>query len=105
MLNLEGSCRPREAAMVSKCANPACATPFRYLHEGRIFALRTGSAEQLGACSERVIERYWLCNACCVTKTLVQRDGVVRLRALEAPATEVLPKRGPCGVSRSRRAA
>ena len=102
MLDLEAGCRPTEAVMVSKCANPDCSAPFRYLHEGRIFALRAGTPVQLGECSERVIERYWLCNACCVTKTLVLRDGAVTLRTLEIPAMEAPPKRATHGVSRQR---
>jgi len=32
--------------MIGKCANPACSTPFRYLHEGRLFRFERGVSEK-----------------------------------------------------------
>ncbi len=83
--------------MVSKCANPACMAPFRYLHEGRIFTVpaepRAGTAP--------VVERYWLCSTCCDSMTLVLQRGKVLLRALaEVPEPEMKPVRSAERASR-----
>lgn len=67
--------------MVSKCANPACMAPFRYLHEGRIFSVRSDSAETV---VEHAVERYWLCSTCSDRMTLVLQRGKVTIRALAA---------------------
>ena len=65
--------------MISKCANPACTTPFHYLHEGRLFQMETGhqaaeNPEHKKA--PRRIEYFWLCNACAVDFTLRYQRGV-----------------------------
>lgn len=74
--------------MVSKCANPGCNTPFRFLHEGRIFTDHYHGGHQAGAS----IERYWLCSRCCDSMTLVIEAGEVRLRALAAiPESGIKP--------------
>ena len=70
-----------EAVMVSKCANPACVAPFRYLHEGRIFTVDVKAAEHRPG-GESNVERYWLCSKCCDSMTLVLQGGKVTLRAL-----------------------
>ena len=70
--------------MVSKCANPACKAPFRYLHEGRIFSIRSDSAEHSTKAAGRTVERYWLCSTCSDHMTLVLQSGKVMLRALAA---------------------
>jgi hypothetical protein len=67
-----------EPIMVSKCANPACKTTFRYLHEGRIFTDHYHHRDS-GSTS---VERYWLCSTCCGNLTLVIEAGEVRLRTL-----------------------
>lgn len=69
--------------MVSKCANPACNTPFRYLHEGRIFTVRTDHLRRRDG-ADPSVERYWLCSNCSGSMTLVMEAGQVRLRALSA---------------------
>lgn len=66
--------------MVSKCANPACMAPFRYLHEGRIFSVRCAAEPAI----EHPVERYWLCETCSDRMTLVLQRGRVTLRALAA---------------------
>lgn len=65
--------------MLSKCANPACTTPFHYLRDGRLFQLETGvntpdhPEQRKGA---RRIEYFWLCNSCAVKLTLRYERGV-----------------------------
>ena len=66
--------------MVSKCANPACSTPFHYLREGKIFRVEVEAAPA----SDKVagangnsspflvgqrkptlkLEHFWLCGPC-----------------------------------------
>ncbi len=70
--------------MVSKCANPACMAPFRYLHEGRIFTVRAHGAEHRPDGADPLVERYWLCSTCSDSMTLVLQSGRVSLRALAA---------------------
>ena len=94
------SCRTQGlASMVSKCANTACGTPFRYLHEGRIFTVRaTPPDHHAGA----VVERYWLCNACAGSMTLVMQNGKVALRPQPAVADERMrPGRAMARASRN----
>lgn len=77
--------------MVSKCANPDCAAPFRYFHQGKLFrfesdagperrrAMGTGGADK----HMRRLEFYWLCQQCAPKMTLVFEKGIgisVRLR-------------------------
>jgi len=67
--------------MVSQCANPACATPLRYLRDGRLFQFevraldgtaREGSNPLLGQRKRplRQVWHYWLCGLCSATMTL-----------------------------------
>lgn len=57
--------------MVSKCANPSCSAPFRYLHQGRVFAFTSQSEREHhagGSKSESKstkTEYWWLCSECC----------------------------------------
>jgi hypothetical protein len=66
--------------MVSKCANPGCSTPFRYLHEGKLFRLQTEAAPAGGPTfgadpdvkkPPRHIEFFWLCDHCAGSMTLI----------------------------------
>jgi hypothetical protein len=53
--------------MVSKCANPQCSTPFRYLREGKLFLVETkGRAADSpgGANDSKMLQHYWLCDEC-----------------------------------------
>jgi hypothetical protein len=67
--------------MVSKCANPACSTPFHYLREGKIFRVEvevTPAVEETTDLSDagkipflvaprkpnRKLEHFWLCGPC-----------------------------------------
>jgi hypothetical protein len=71
--------------MVSKCANPECAAPFRYFHLGKLFRWetepeldrhRTPGIEEGMEKPRRRIEFYWLCENCAETMTLVYEKGV-----------------------------
>ncbi len=65
--------------MLSKCANPGCPAPFRYLHQGKLFRLDTGSEHPAGQPSEkgvRHLEFFWLCEECAARVTLNYKKGV-----------------------------
>ena len=85
--------------MLSKCANPACSARFRYLHEGRIFSAifdargRARGGDGFGEMPRRV-ERYWLCDICADTMTLVISAGRVVLRPIALPT---MPSRARAG--------
>jgi hypothetical protein len=68
--------------MLSKCANPACATPFQYLREGRLFKFELELLEPKGPVlvggrfpndqkPVRKVEHFWLCGRCARNMTLV----------------------------------
>ena len=70
--------------MLYKCANPACAKPFRRLDEGKLFQVETEyfpASERQALTSKRGrmlrhhIERYWLCDSCSSTLTLTFEQG------------------------------
>jgi hypothetical protein len=57
--------------MVSKCANPVCSIPFRYLHEGKLFRIaRSFPSNADGKRSATHIEFFWLCKDCSRNMTL-----------------------------------
>jgi len=78
--------------MTSHCANPECATPLRYLREGRIFQfeVRAGFSKvpadkpmSIGEKARRV-SHFWLCGHCSSTLTLAFdaiKGVIVRPRA------------------------
>ncbi len=73
--------------MLSKCANPDCSAPFRYLHEGKLFNLEPMPAEALpGAHGESLlqhkVQHFWLCTQCASTLTLAVEQGQVVNRPL-----------------------
>ncbi len=71
--------------MLSKCANPGCPTPFRYLHEGKLFRIHmdrdlTESLSNSGIDAEakkpsRRVEFFWLCQSCSAEMTLIVQKG------------------------------
>ncbi len=83
--------------MVSKCANPACSTPFHYLREGKIFKIEVEitppiTSEDTVELSDgskvpflvatrkpgRKLEHFWLCGPCSQTMNLIfDRDNGV----------------------------
>ncbi len=56
--------------MLSKCANPTCPNPFRYLHEGRLYLISSVShcdgrnLRSASASKSRRLEYAWLCSVC-----------------------------------------
>ena len=99
--------------MVSKCANPACSTPFHYMREGKIFRVevevtpQTAEVDKIESSNgkkvpfvvprtpNRKVEHFWLCGPCSRTMNLLfDRDrGVsvlpkphIPLRAMGAVA-------------------
>lgn len=91
--------------MVSKCANPACSTPFHYLREGKIFRVEVEvtpplTEEETVELSDgsrvpflvatrkpaRKLEHFWLCGPCSRTMNLLfDRDNGVTVVAKEQP--------------------
>lgn len=83
--------------MLSHCANSQCARPFLRLGQGRLFLVETSSvanARDLPAPASphsrhppQRVERYWLCDQCAQTWTLVhdRNQGIV-LVALPMPS-------------------
>ena len=71
--------------MMSKCANPTCASVFRYLRDGKLFQVPSGVALKLSQAGtvdtpKRPArdEFFWLCGECSKTFTIVVDpiDGV-----------------------------
>jgi hypothetical protein len=58
--------------MLSKCFNPCCSTPFRYLSRGKLFWLRDGQTNSRA--SDQHGEWFWLCEEC-ATKVLFTVTG------------------------------
>jgi hypothetical protein len=60
--------------VVSVCANPQCAKPFRYLHEGRLirFEPETPEAQPNGTA-----ELFWLCGECVQRFVLTKEAGTI----------------------------
>lgn len=79
--------------MLSRCANPACGAPFRYLKEGTVYMAewpKEGDACALTrvpgplARSQGRREMFWLCSACNRSLTLMaDGKGVVTARRNE----------------------
>lgn len=55
--------------MLGKCANPECKANFRYLHEGRVFAIYVPATKaqyggEIRAARMPCVQYYWLCPDC-----------------------------------------
>ena len=63
--------------MLSKCANPACSTPFRYLRDGKVFEI--DSTHERNTRSARRVEFFWLCGECSLQLTVIDdhEKGVI----------------------------
>jgi len=88
--------------MVSKCANPACSTPFHYLREGKIFRVEVEStpreSETLNGDKSPFLvasrkpslklEHFWLCGPCSQSMNLLfdRSNGVSVIPKLRARA-------------------
>ena len=79
--------------MLSKCANPLCFVPFRYLHEGRIFNIELG-APPVDPEEPPIlrIEHFWLCARCVQTLKVVLDHGVFSTRSLHLELPESAPE-------------
>jgi hypothetical protein len=69
--------------MLSKCSNPACSSPFLYLHRGKLFRMETSAGEERRADFARAekmpvrrLEYFWLCEECATRMTLSFEKGV-----------------------------
>jgi hypothetical protein len=87
--------------MLSKCANPACSANFRYLHEGRLFHVEIGLAAP-GPENVARFERFWLCEECSKSMTVVSRPGGVSIIPLEHRSQQQTKKRWLKGVAELR---
>jgi hypothetical protein len=56
--------------MVTKCANPTCSIPLRYLRDGRLFQFEVRSRGESRRLS-RQVAHFWLCGNCSSSLTLV----------------------------------
>jgi hypothetical protein len=67
--------------MLSKCANPGCSQILRYLRHGKIFCLSpTPEVQSVTRTPLPVFEeRFWLCERCSRTMTLVWSGSHVKL--------------------------
>jgi len=74
---------------LSKCLNPVCSAPFRYLREGRIFNLEIPASPSASGPARRR-ELFWLCGRCSSTMTVALRHGsaTVEPRFLELVSGE-----------------
>jgi hypothetical protein len=70
--------------VLHKCANPVCPSQFRNLSLGKLFLVETDrwAARTDGAVNgsrrrlcTRQVERYWLCDCCCLVLTLTFERG------------------------------
>ena len=56
-----------KVSVISKCANPSCSTPFRYLRGGRLFCFASASGTEPWTYG---MPYRWLCSECSPTMTL-----------------------------------
>jgi len=60
--------------MLSKCANPACSQPFRYLRDGKLFEITTKLGSEAAVDDRKLscrLELFWLCGECCTKLTMI----------------------------------
>lgn len=81
--------------MLSKCANAACSSVFRYLHEGKLFLIEPEAGLTKGKSEatlrdtdqSRAIDYVWLCSSCCRGMT-VYIDHERKIRVVRRPDSE-----------------
>lgn len=74
--------------MLAKCANPICGAHFRYLNQGRIFNVPIYLQDERLSSWPKRVEHFWLCSNCCITLTLVWRNGKAEVHARYPLLTE-----------------
>ena len=81
--------------MVSQCANPRCAAPFRYLNQGRLFLVERKKGNGNGKANgsghgngnnhaAARLEYFWLCSDCAPRMTLETERGTGTVRVSAA---------------------
>jgi hypothetical protein len=78
--------------MLSRCLNPACSAPFRYLRNGRIYQLEIPAAHGNYSAKPRR-EYFWLCGRCCSEFSVVLRDGHGCIEDLPSPVHSTVARR------------
>jgi len=86
--------------MVGRCANPQCRANFRYLHDGRIFAIDVPAArfhhsgELPTVARPPCVQYFWLCGECLPYMTVEydEASGSVSIRhRLGGPLSDAQP--------------
>lgn len=71
--------------MVSKCANPACAARFLYMHKGKLYRFELEAQPDKGPSlgldptmrkHSNGVQFFWLCEKCSASMTLVLCKGI-----------------------------
>ena len=70
--------------MRSRCLNPNCATPFRYLDEGRIFRIEQVHTWPGATEPQRSVESYWLCGTCSRRLKVIVENGEILTSPMNA---------------------
>jgi len=74
--------------MLSNCANPSCSSKFRYLHQGKLFYLKSNGNDQIT--SSRLdfaghvdqLHYAWLCDRCAPTfEVVLDSEEQIKIRA------------------------
>lgn len=87
--------------MTTKCVNPACGVPFRYLRGGRLFLVdRPSDArdrdESPMTDGSRISEFFYLCENCCkIMQVILDKGGAVVLKRFD--------RKSPISIQRSER--
>jgi hypothetical protein len=88
--------------MLSHCANSQCSKPFLRLGQGRLFLVEAQTPANAGELTmarspymrmpPRRVERYWLCDQCAATWTLVhnRQKGIELVPLRPVPASHHL---------------
>jgi hypothetical protein len=81
--------------MISKCANPDCATPLQYLREGKLYRIEVEQsaaasisrvAEQTKKKPARKVEHFWLCGRCSQSMDIsLDENRLMRVLPKERP--------------------
>ena len=69
----------KSGRMITKCANPACSTVFRYLRGGKLFLFEVPQRQRrcrpLQKSEFRSGEYFWLCEECAKSMTITSREN------------------------------